>query len=67
MNQAWIWIKQGEFDLESAFALFDAGLWQNACLFSQQASEKFSKAILAHADIPLWNTHDLKRVSVISD
>ena len=59
MNQARIWVDQGVHKFKGAIALFNARLWQDACLASQQTAEMMGKAILCHCDIPFRNTHDL--------
>jgi HEPN domain-containing protein len=55
------WIQKADNDLKSAEILFNAEevLWENVCTLSQQAAEKYLKALLLYLDVDFRRSHSL--------
>ena len=61
------WIKKAEKDLLSAKKLLEAGIYDYSLFHSEQAVEKYLKAVLTYYNIPFQRTHNiLKLVRVCS-
>ena len=55
------WIQKADNDLKSAEILFNAEevLCENVCTLSQQAAEKYLKALLLYLDVDFRRSHSL--------
>ncbi len=57
------WMQKGDSDRLTAERLLrDAGPYDTACFHTQQAVEKYLKAVLALAGQPIPRTHDLEDI-----
>ena len=62
------WISLADDDLESARDLARDCHWRQACILSQQAVEKYVKAMLTQRQIPPHRTHDIEKLaSLLTD
>jgi HEPN domain-containing protein len=62
------WVTLANDDLESAKELNERGHWRQACFLSQQAVEKYIKALLIARQIPFERTHNIENLaSLLSD
>ncbi|MBI3268476.1 MAG: HEPN domain-containing protein [Planctomycetes bacterium] len=57
------WIAKGDSDFATArLVLQSPGPYDTACFHAQQAAEKYLKAVVALAGLPIPHTHDLERI-----
>jgi HEPN domain-containing protein len=59
------WLSIADDDLQSAKALMEGCHWRQACFLSQQATEKYLKALLTSRQIPFEHTHDLENLAAL--
>ncbi len=57
------WLLTGEEDLRAAQALLNAGMYAQACFYSQQSAEKAAKALWYLVDADPWG-HSAQRLIV---
>jgi HEPN domain-containing protein len=62
------WVELAQDDFGAAQDLFPNGRWRQVCFHSQQAAEKWIKALLTARQLPIEKTHDLERlITPLSD
>ena len=59
------WLALADDDLQSARELAGSGHWRQASFLSQQAAEKYIKALLTFRQIPFTRTHDLETLAAL--